>query len=182
MIPSSSTNAMKLVHVRTMSGFALLSCMVLSLTPAAAQTVVVPVAGVTPTLTSVAIDIGPNDKTDPHVSSDWAAYSSFASIRYYQFSTGVDSQIPMGASVNDLLSDISGSKIVFSRATPPTLAVMVFDAATGLAPIEIDPLGQQPAWFGNRRQHGGLYRPWTPGKWGTGRSRSGGWDLCAAHQ
>jgi hypothetical protein len=82
------------------------------------------------------------DQTDPHVSGDWAAYTSGISIRYYQFSTGIDSQIPADASVlDDLLSDISGSKIAFTRITAETKsAVMVFDAATGLAPIEIDPL------------------------------------------
>jgi hypothetical protein len=96
-----------------------------------------------PALTSVVVDNGPGDQTDPHVSGDWAAYtsdSSISSIRYYRFSTGVVSQIPTGASVDDLLSDISGSQIAFTRIFPDRSAVMVFDAATGVPPIEIDPL------------------------------------------
>jgi len=113
MLLSSST--MRIVNVPTVNSFAFLSCLLMSLTPAAAQTVVIPVAGVTPTLTSVVVDNGAGDQSDPHVSGDWAAYTSDVSIRYYRFSTGVVSQIPMGASVDDLLSDISGSKIAFSR-------------------------------------------------------------------
>jgi Tol biopolymer transport system component len=99
-----------------------------------------PVNGTSPALTSVTINDSPGDQNDPHVSGDWAAYSSGLTIRYYNFATHTDAQIPMGASARDLLSDISGSKIVFSRIIPgDRTAVMVFDAATpAVAPIEID--------------------------------------------
>lgn len=109
--------------------------------PVAAQSVVVPVMGTTPTLTPVTINSSPGDQSNPHVSGDWATYTSDNAIRYYNFSTGVDAQIPLGLSAQDLLSDISGSKIVFSRAiTLVGTAVMVFDAATPwVAPLEIDP-------------------------------------------
>jgi Tol biopolymer transport system component len=100
---------------------------------------VVPVTGATPTLTPVTINSGPGDQTDPHVSGDWAAYTDNVAIRYYNFSTGVDAQIPLAASSRDLLSDVSGSKIVFSHITASGTAVMVFDAATpAVAPVEID--------------------------------------------
>src|SRR5450759_4841610 len=85
------------------------------LTSALAQTVVVPVNGTPPTLISVTINNGAGDQTDPHVSGDWAAYASDLSIRYYNFATNIDAEIPMGSSLHDLLSDVSGSKIVFSR-------------------------------------------------------------------
>ena len=108
------------------------------LMPAAAQTVT-PVTGIPPTLTPVTINNSAGDQYDPHISGDWVSYTSDLSIRYYNFATNADAQIPMGASARDLLSDISGSKIVFSRViTAVKTALMVFDAATGAPPIEID--------------------------------------------
>ena len=110
-------------------------------TPAATQTVVVPLHGVTPVLTPVTINNSAGDQFDPHISGNWVSYTSDAGLRYYNFATGIDAPIPMGPSSNDLLSDISGSKIVFSRViTGVKTAVMVFDAATpAAAPIEIEP-------------------------------------------
>ncbi len=101
---------------------------------------VVPVTGAPPTLTPVTINAGPGDQYDPHVSGDYSAYTSDLSIRYYRFSTAADAAIPMGSSARDLLSDISGSKVVFSRVIPAVkTAVMVFDINTAAAPIELDP-------------------------------------------
>src|ERR1019366_1530816 len=119
-----------------------------TVTSAAAQSVVVPVMGTTPTLTSVTINSSPGDQSNPHVSGDWATYTDYLAIRYYNFSTGVDTQIPLGASARDLLSDISGSKIVFSRMiTGVKAAVMVFDAAPPwVAPLEIDPALGTTGW------------------------------------
>jgi len=110
------------------------------LTPAAAQAVV-PGNGTPPTLTPITINAGVGEQNDPHVSGDWVVYASGFSLRYYNFATTVDAQIPMGESARDLLSDISGSKIIFSRMiVDQRNAVMVFDAATPSAPpIEIDP-------------------------------------------
>ena len=68
------------------------------------------------------------------------AYTSDLSIRYYNFATNVDAQIPMGSSARDLLSDISGSKIVFSRVITGKTTVMVFDASTpAVPPVELNP-------------------------------------------
>ncbi|MFN0278230.1 MAG: cohesin domain-containing protein [Pyrinomonadaceae bacterium] len=100
---------------------------------------IVPVNGVTPTLTSVTVNNGAGDQYDPHVSGEWAAYTSDLSIRYYSFATNTDAAIPLGISARDLLSDTSGGKIVFSRVvTGIKTAIMVFDASTAAAPIEID--------------------------------------------
>jgi len=109
------------------------------LTSASAQTVV-PINGTPPALTPVTINNGAGDQYDPHISGDWVAYTSDNSIRYYNFATNTDAEIPRGDSARDLLSDISGSKIVFSRViTAVKTAVMVFDALTPTAdPIEID--------------------------------------------
>lgn len=102
---------------------------------------VVPVNGTPPTLVPTTVNDDPGDQSDPHISGDWVAYSSDLSIRYYNFVTGIDAQIPMGSSARDLLSDMSGSKIVFSRViTGDRTAVMVFDAETpAVMPTEIDP-------------------------------------------
>ena len=111
---------------------------VAGLTPTAQA--VVPFTGVPPALTPVVINAGPGDQYDPHVSGDWAAYTSDTSIRYYRFSTAVDAEIPIGSSARDLLSDISGGRIVFSRVIASAkTAVMVFDTSS-LALIEINPL------------------------------------------
>jgi len=101
---------------------------------------VVPVNGTTPTLTPVVIDISPLDQFDPHVSGDWAAYTSEVELRYYNFTTNTYATIPSSAD-RDLLSDVSGSKIVFSRVTANVgTAVMAFDAAApALAPVVVDP-------------------------------------------
>src|SRR5689334_1285946 len=80
-----------------------------------AQNTVTPATGTTPALTSVTINSGSGDQFNPRVSGDWAAYTSDLGIRYYNFSTGVDAAVPTGASAQDLLSAISGSKISFSR-------------------------------------------------------------------
>ena len=117
-----------------------------SLTSAAAQAVV-PVNGTPPTLIPVTINNSPGDQFDPHVSGDWATYSSELNngtprtVRYYSFPSNTDAQIPLGSSAVDLLPDVSGSKIVFSRVIIGVkTSVMVFDAATpAAAPIEIDP-------------------------------------------
>lgn len=106
-------------------------------TPALA---IVPVNGAAPTITPIPINSAGGDQTDPHVSGDWASYTDGISIRYYNFGSTADTQIPMGNSVRDTLSDVSGSKIVFSRTIPMIgTGVWIFDAATAAAPVEIAP-------------------------------------------
>jgi HYR domain-containing protein len=104
---------------------------------------VVPVNGTPPTLTPVTINNGAGDQNDPHISGDLVAYASDFSLHYYSFLTNTDAEIPLGPSARDLLSDVSGSKIVFSRVlvsgNVTEAKVMVFDAATPTAhPLEID--------------------------------------------
>ena len=119
----------------------LIICTILfTLNLTATAQVVVPVNGIPPVITPVTINAGPGDDNNPQVSGDRAVYASDFSIRYYNFATGIDAEIPRGLSARDLLSDISGSRIVFSRIiSGVTTAVMVFDAATpAMPPIEID--------------------------------------------
>jgi hypothetical protein len=101
---------------------------------------VVPVPTPLPPVTQVTINTSAGDQYDPHVSGDWSVYTSDLTIRYFNFATGVDAQIPQGTSVRDLLAGVSGSRIVFSRVTTLGTSVMLFDAATpSVAPVEIDP-------------------------------------------
>jgi hypothetical protein len=103
---------------------------------------VVPVLGPPLVQTPIVINKSAGDQFDPHVSGDWAAYTDDIGIRYYNFVTGDDKPIPMGGAARDLLSGVSGSKIVFSRVTTPSgTAVMLFDAAANPAtpPVEINP-------------------------------------------
>jgi hypothetical protein len=126
----------------------LLALLTLGVVTPATLTAVVPVTQAPPVFTPVTINSGPGDQFDPHISGDWVAYTSDVGIRYYNFSTNIDAAIPMGESVNDLLSGVSGSKIVFSRVTLTNgTAVMVFDAATAAAPIEVD-TALNPTRFG----------------------------------
>jgi Tol biopolymer transport system component len=132
---------MKTVNLRTRTlacSLAFVLVAMAGLMPAAAQAVT-PVSGTPPALTPVTINDSAGDQYDPHISGDWVSYTSDLSIRYYNFATNTDAAIPMGASARDLLSDISGSKIVFSRViTGVKTTLMVFDAATAAAPIEMD--------------------------------------------
>ena len=62
-------------------------------------------------------------------------------IHYFDFVTGLDGAVPPGApGDSDVLSDVNGSRIVFSRtrAADSTTGVMLFDASTG-AVNELDP-------------------------------------------
>jgi hypothetical protein len=109
--------------------------------PAAAQTTVLtPQIGPPLTVTPVTIDNSGGDQTDPHVSGDLAAYTDSATsqMRYYRFSTSVDAAIPFGASIVDVLSDVSGNLIAFSRIEADRNAIMVFDTVANTT-TEIDP-------------------------------------------
>jgi uncharacterized repeat protein (TIGR01451 family) len=80
------------------------------------------------------INIGPGDKTDPHVSLDLASYTDVNSgtIRYFRFSTGVDSAIPGTPGYIDTLSDVNQERVVFSRQDPTgKRSVVLFDVASG---------------------------------------------------
>lgn len=79
---------------------------------------VVPVPYPPPLLTPMLINGSAGDQKDPHVSGDWASYTSDRSIRYYRFSTFTDAAIPLGPSTRDQVSDVSGTRIVFSRMIP----------------------------------------------------------------
>jgi hypothetical protein len=135
----------------TLIPLALLACDQQPASPAAEvplvsmDVTVVHPAGVQPLpapLVPVVINNSPGHQIDPHVNGDIAAYSNQAvgsEIRYYDFGTGADNAIPTAGS-NDQLSDVSAGRVVFNRAYGDgSEAVMLFDAASGAAPVEVNP-------------------------------------------
>jgi Tol biopolymer transport system component len=105
---------------------------------------VVPVSDTPPATTQTTINNGAGNQTDPHLSGDLATYTSdvvgttLAQIRYYSFATGTDAGIANGGNA-DVLSDVSGSRIVFTRISSGNQSIWLFNAATGGSPVELDP-------------------------------------------
>lgn len=97
------------------------------------------------TLTPVATPINtqPGEQLEPRVDGDLTAYTddnATTQIRFYDFSTGVDSAIPTPVGSYDVLSDVDTGRIVFTRADGTTglTSIMLYDVAhntvTELAP------------------------------------------------
>ena len=87
----------------------------------------------------ITVNNQPDDQTDPHVDGDLVVYSTTTTgvsivqeIKYYRFSTGIDSTVPKGPLDNDLLSDVDQGRIVFTRIFPSRTVIMLFDTATGV--------------------------------------------------
>jgi hypothetical protein len=98
-----------------------------------APVVITPGAPVLVTSPGVVINNGPGDQTDPHVSGDLASYTDGnvnSSVRYFRFSTALDQAIPTPTGVSDSLSDVSGSRIVFTRAVGGCDRLLLFDVGT----------------------------------------------------
>lgn len=89
------------------------------------------------------VDNGPGDQTDPHVSGDWVAYSNYqnwmSEIRIFNLATAAQLVIPNSAGY-DFLSDVSGSRVVFTRLSSGKSAIHFVDLAAGSAPLELDPM------------------------------------------
>ncbi|HYO53765.1 hypothetical protein [Archangium sp.] len=91
---------------------------------------------------SLVVNNGPGDQTDPHVSGALVAYTqqlnlSSSEIRYHDLTTGVDQPIPTEGGY-DAIADISGSTVVFTRATNSS-RVFRFDVRTGGTAQELAP-------------------------------------------
>ncbi len=93
-----------------------------------------PVDGGPITIFPVVIHAGSGDQYDPHVSGDIGSYTANDKVRFYDFFSGADTAVPSPLGATDLLSDVSGSRISFSRIeTSGQIPVMVFDTATATA-------------------------------------------------
>ncbi|HKW63311.1 MAG TPA: hypothetical protein VJN89_12250 [Candidatus Acidoferrum sp.] len=107
----------------------------------AAQQQITPVNGGQVTSPIVVINNGPGNQTDPHVSGNFATYTSGGTtIRYFNFVTGTDNAVPAGAPGDqDTLSDVNGALIAFSRTFADlSTHVFVYDTTTNTV-TEIDP-------------------------------------------
>ena len=94
---------------------------------------VVPLNGGNASGTTITINNGAGDQTDPHVSGDLVAYTDVNSgrVRYHDLQSGTDLAVAPGSDV-DTLSDISGSRIAFVRLDATgDRSVRVYDMASG---------------------------------------------------
>jgi Tol biopolymer transport system component len=105
--------------------------------------------GTLPAVTTQVVNNGPGNQTDPHVSGDLVSYTSEVGgttdteIRHHNLATSTDAAIP-GAPVGfgvfgDFLSEVSGSRIVFTRVTAEESAIFAYDVSAGGAPVELAP-------------------------------------------
>jgi hypothetical protein len=80
------------------------------------------------------INASPTNQFDPHVDCNLASYGDDRfgelTVRYFDFTTNTDAAIPVVAGL-DFLSEVSGSRIVFTRVTREGSQIGVFDTATG---------------------------------------------------
>jgi hypothetical protein len=99
----------------------------------------VPSSGGPVSSTNYPVNVGSStDAYDPHVDGDLVTYTAGNKIRYYDFFTGDDMQVPSPAGATDFLSDVSGQRIVFTRNIAGSSRVMVFDTASATT-TELDP-------------------------------------------
>ena len=110
-----------------------------------AATAVVPINGPSPGSAIVTINNSPGQQNDPHVSGDLVSYtdsSGFPQIRYYNFADGkdtaIDNVLPDGTYGVDVLSDVSGHNVVFTRQAGGASRIMIFNTDTGTM-TEVDP-------------------------------------------
>jgi Tol biopolymer transport system component len=96
--------------------------------------------GTAPTITHTPVTTAAGDQTDPHISGSRVSYTSNADgtnrIHYHDIATSADARIP-NLGEEDFLSDISGSKIVFTRVGA-TSSIYVYDAGASAA-VEVAP-------------------------------------------
>ncbi len=114
----------------------------------AASLSTVPLDGGQLTFTRIAINTTLGDQFDPHVDDDLAAYSNATiadqTIHFFRFSTAADTTIAPavvnGQTTSDLLSDVQGGRIVFTRVIPlDRTAIMMVDTNKGNALTEVNP-------------------------------------------
>jgi hypothetical protein len=119
----------------------ILTLPVLCIMPAAAQLQITLPAPIQVNSPIITLNSSPGDQTDAHVNKSFAAYTddnAGGQIRYYNFLTGIDTAIARDPRFIDILSDVNGGRIAFSRIEPDRLAIVVFDTADSSL-TEIDP-------------------------------------------
>ncbi|NMO14075.1 hypothetical protein HPC49_07600 [Pyxidicoccus fallax] len=114
--------------------------LVASLFPALSFAIVPEARGPLPG-TRRAVNTGPGDQTDPHVSGPLVAYTNEArgtsEIRYHDLRTGTDAAIPNNGAF-DFVSDVSGNTVVFTRVSTAS-AIYTFQVGAESSPVEVAP-------------------------------------------
>ena len=97
-----------------------------------------------PTLpgTSITINNGPGDASQPQVSGNYVSYTDDATgllaVHYYNLATGTDASIPSNGD-NDSLSGISGTTIAYQHAdTSGDFSINSYDIGS-TSPVPVDP-------------------------------------------
>lgn len=103
---------------------------------------------------TIPIAVRPGDQTDVQVSGDLATFteiisSGVAGVRFFRFSTGVETAIAPGPGGFDRAADVDDGRIVFSRMTGTRFTTAMYDVATaGLTTFDPDPDGHEFANIG----------------------------------
>jgi Tol biopolymer transport system component len=115
--------------------------LVLAAAGVAALAIVASAQTVTPSGTTTVITAAAGDQTDPHISGSLVSYTSDlnanSDIRFHNLASGSDTDVP-NSGEDDFLSDVSGSRIVFTRVSV-TSGIYVYDTAGSGAPFELAP-------------------------------------------
>src|SRR5687767_9219188 len=92
--------------------------------------------------TTTVVNASADDQVDPHVQCDLAAYTNvmngLPSIRYFNFTTNVDSAIPGAEWDESFLSDVDGTRIAYTNlslsddGTQVLSQIAIFNSTTGL--------------------------------------------------
>jgi hypothetical protein len=126
--------------------------------------------------TTTVIDNSAGSHTDPHVSANLCSYSnsdnSAFTVRYYDFSTAADAAVPNPDTTQfqDFLSDVSGTSILFTRASASASGIYTYVEGAASA-TEVDPT---PGAF----RHGGQIGSNTIA-WQELASSGAGWNIYA---
>lgn len=107
----------------------------------------VPIATILVTAPAVAVTTDPGPNLNPRVDGNLVTYTNGVTggfdIHYFNFATNADLAIPApGAPPYDIVSEVSGSTIVFTRAElglPTLYSIWSFNTATGGPAIELAP-------------------------------------------
>jgi hypothetical protein len=98
--------------------------------------------GTTPPLSTITVNNGPGDQSDPHLSGSLVTYISALSgdseIRYHDLADASDAAIPTNGGL-DFLPDVSGTTVVYTHLSSVGSAIVAYDTATAGPPTELDP-------------------------------------------
>jgi hypothetical protein len=87
------------------------------------------------------VNAGPGNQFEPHVSGSRVVYThrsqGISEIRWHELSTGQEGVIP-GSSGFDVVADVSGDRVVFTRVTSAS-AIFLYDLKQQGPPVEIAP-------------------------------------------